>query len=491
MKWFNVYVDNINLCKSKVTYLQHLLRGCTVQCEDVAGTTVPALPAYPTSLPPVPPFPFFRSPHHLTMSASSNNSGGGSTQPLADVLPWGSPISHVAPPPGDSDDTATTSSSKSISRTLLITDSLSTDARFLLHTLALQFLSSKSDTTQESNDSNHTDTALTGSVLWISCGSPPVTEKQIANGLRKAMQHNLGSFGGSDSSSGSGPSNLGSVNVVSISSELANAALKFGDTESFSNESYIKRLHKRVVYWMYRRELVSDDKIIEKSKDIENNTSRGPSLIILDGISILATLAGDALAQMFVSSVSASLKKYTSSHSNSAVSVTNLLAIRCTSPDDGGLYNIADLNEFDDPSSANRTKGQKLRSEYSRLLRPWLGVGSSGGDNNNQIFHIEEQSHSLSLQTQSTPQLLNKSGWYEIVDAIVDVSPLESGYARDVLGRLSFATTWNGKGWWGMKNSMKGASEDRTSQGGHYGSICINYRCDDSGVRVMRLRSGK
>jgi hypothetical protein len=225
--------------------------------------------------------------------------------------------------------------------------------------------------------------------------------------------------------------------------------------------------------------------------------NRGPHLIIIDSATTLATLFGDALTQVFVSSMVASLKKFTNrirttikgSEKSEAttIAITNLLAIRCTSPDDGGLLNIAD---FDDTAENNgghayRRKGEKLRSEYARSLRTWLGMGS-------RMVHLEEQSHLLSLQSLSTPPLLYKSGWYEFADAIVDVSPLESGYARDVLGRLSFTTTWNGMGCWGVSQSHAKRGNPKghvNAQTGHYGSICVNYRCDGSGVRIMRLRS--
>lgn len=428
------------------------------------------------------------------MSFSSNS---GASQLLADVLPWGSPITLKAPGSGHSiaassqDFSASGKDAKySTSRTVLITDSLSTDARFILHTLALQFLSSKSQLPCDA------DVKLDeGSVIWISCGSPPVTDKQIALGLRKAMQHNLGSFG-REGSTASNSSNLGSVNVVSVPSELADAALR--SDERFSHDSYIKRLHRRVVHWLHHRDLLSDDKIDQMAeyRTEQQHINRGPKLIILDGVTTLASFFGDSLTQMFVMSVSATLARYTktsqlNNQSEATTMVTNLLAIRSTSPDDGGLYNISDLNEFEDNG---RTKGQKLRSEYSRLLRPWLGAGSYGAGGEDQTFHLEEQSHYLSVQTQSTPQLLNKSGWYEFADASVDVSPLESGYARDVLGRLTFTTTWNGKGWWGenQAHTKKVTSEENTVQHkGHYGSICVNYRCDDGAVRIMRLRSGK
>lgn len=433
------------------------------------------------------------------MNSSPSNSCGGSTQPLADILPWGSPLSAASSQKGDH--SATNASHHCTSRTVLITDSLSTDARFLLHTLAIQFLSSKSLAQDPSSSSSNYH--LSGSVLWISCGSPPVTEKQIGVSLRKAIQHGLGTSYG-DSGIGSSASNLGSVNVVSIPIELADAALQSDSKLDMSHESYLKRLHRRTVHWLQHRELLSDKKILDMTKPQSNKsgeqqTGQGPNLIIIDGVTTLASLFGDALCQMFVSSVHASLKCFTRkssidrNESKALTAITNLLAIRCTTPDDGGLYNITDLNESEYSGNTNRSKGQKLRSEYSRLLRPWLGVGSTGSVDS-QIFHLEEQSHCLSLQTQSSASLLYKSSWYELADAIVDVSPLESGYARDVLGRLSFATTWGGLGWWGVSHSNmknRGTSFDSNAQGGYYGSNCVNYCIDDGGVKIMRLRSGK
>ena len=435
------------------------------------------------------------------MIASSSSSGG--TQPLSDVLPWGSPVSLIGSaktcqiPSTSFDGNDASSSTKQpamefTSRTLLITDSLSTDARFLLHTLALQFLSSNLGSTLDAG--NHTS----GSVLWISCGSPAATEKQIAVGLRKAMQHSLGATG-SDGNSSSSTSNLGRVNVVSVPLEIADVALSSDEDmdNNFALEQYLKRLHRRVTHWLRCRELLSDDIIVDKTKQQSHiqQPLKGPNLIIIDSITAIASLFGDSLTQMFVSSVAASFKRFTKEMSNgieAEITVTDLLAIRCTSPDDGGLYNIDDLNDFEDTCNTHRTKGQKLRSEYSRLLRPWLGAGSSGicvG----QTFHLEEQSHSLSLQSQSIPPFVYKSVLYENADAVVDASPLESGYARDVLGRLSFTPTWNGVGWWGVQYSttIKSANDQTKTQGVRYGSFSVNYRCDDSGVKVTRLRNGK
>jgi len=189
--------------------------------------------------------------------------------------------------------------------------------------------------------------------------------------------------------------------------------------------------------------------------------------------------------------------------------VVDLLAVRVSSPDDGGLYRVVGDG---DGGGTNAEGGP--RSEYARLLWPWLGYGSGGasgrpdedgGAGTTSIPLLEEQSNYLSLSSDSVPSLLYRSGLLEIVDGIVDVSPLESGYARDVLGRLSFVATWGGKGWWGIADNTVGLARTMggggiIGSGGHatkkkegifgaYSSICVNYRCDDSGVRVMRLRS--
>ena len=188
--------------------------------------------------------------------------------------------------------------------------------------------------------------------------------------------------------------------------------------------------------------------------------------------------------------------------------VVDLLAVRVSSPDDGGLYQVG----------GGDYGGGTNKSEYARLLRPWLGCGSGGAfgrpDDEEEGGKplLEEQCNYLSLSSDSVPSLLYRSGLLEIADGIVDVCPLESGYARDVLGRLSFVATWGGGGWWGIgagNTTVGGLAARRMGGGGGiigssgqhatkkkegivtgaYSSICVNYRCDDSGVRVMRLRS--
>ena len=387
----------------------------------------------------------------------------------------------------------------------------------MLHALALQFLSCRHHAAVLSRsaaahpiavtmneDAAHTSSVLEGAVLWISC--TPVIDRQIITGLRKASQHDLG--GRINGASGFADSR---IRIVSVQLELADATLdgngETGAAASFSHEQYLKGLHRRIVHWLNHRELIQ--MVPARRKIREDCVTLGPNLIIIDSATALATLCGDKLTSMFLLSVRSSMRNHSMSCSSSivdtkvlnstmerkdkfksAISIVNLLAIRVSSPDDGGLYHV-DSNET--------TKVETIRLENSRLLRPWLGFGSglsTNGPNEDgrSISLLEEQCNSLSLTSDSVPSLLYRSGMYEIADGIVDTSPLESGYARDVNGRLSCGATWKGKGWWGIGGSSGGitrsgnATPDEGSTGA-YASICVNYRCDDSGVRVMRLRS--
>lgn len=405
----------------------------------------------------------------------------------------------------------------------------------MLHTLALQFLSSRYLPSNEPTprQGSQTTTAIEGAVLWITLS--PISERQVVMALRKGMQHNLnggggggGNVAGSSSSSvignppssGNSGASGGRIHVVSVPLEVADAALQADDDEEeeqkqseFSHELYLKQLHQRMAYWLNHRELLSPSQFEQlhqtQSNQQQNQSSlMGPNLVIVDNGTMLSTIFGDTLSNAFISSVQASLKSHGRKSQTATaaatigggnapaitVNTTNLLTIRTSSPDDGGLYQVSDED--------NVMKGEKLRSEYSRLLRPWLGMGSE-----TNIVQMEEQCSYLSLSSNSTvPSMVYRCGLYELADGIVDVSPLESGYARDVLGRLSFVTTWGGKGWWGSSSGaavgvnaggIGGSGVGSSNRGGvnkddingTYSSICVNYRCDDSGVKVMRLRS--
>ena len=152
------------------------------------------------------------------------------------------------------------------------------------------------------------------------------------------------------------------------------------------------------------------------------------------------------------------------------------------------------------------SKAEKLRSlEYSRLLRPWLGFGLGASSTNGLdedgggviVPLIEEQSNYLLLSHDSVPSILYRSVLFETADGIVDICPLESGYAWDMLGRLSFGATWSGQGWWGVNGgggdggviSYPGVGMLQRRMRELLEHIYMRELQDDSGVRVMRLRS--
>ncbi|EJK62340.1 hypothetical protein THAOC_17052 [Thalassiosira oceanica] len=404
-----------------------------------------------------------------------SSSVSATTQSLPDILPWGSPVSSSE---GSND------AQSSRTSTLLVTDSVSADGRFILHALALQYLSTR--------HSGHVvrpedQLLLEGSVLWIS--SAPVSEKQLLLCMRKGLQHNLGGSGsrigsssgligraGDDPSDSSGRSTAGRINVISVPLELADAALE-GETVDLALEDYAKKLHARVVRWLKDRSMESSCSNPSESERVTSR-AKGPTLLVIDNATALASLMGDRLAGSFVASVRGSMTRHSavaskqdSPSSATSITVTNLLAIRATSPDDGGLYQIG-----------GALQGDKIRAEHARILRPWLGMGSgisnpTDEDSRVDVLELEEKSN------YQLPSIVHKWGLYEMADGIVDVSPLESGYARDVLGRLSFLTTFYGQGWWGTKTGNEGKATNMNE------TFSINYKCDDSGIRTMRLRS--
>eukprot|EP00569_Conticribra_weissflogii_P000539 CAMPEP_0171353854 /NCGR_PEP_ID=MMETSP0878-20121228/44407_1 /TAXON_ID=67004 /ORGANISM="Thalassiosira weissflogii, Strain CCMP1336" /LENGTH=732 /DNA_ID=CAMNT_0011859811 /DNA_START=23 /DNA_END=2219 /DNA_ORIENTATION=+ len=718
-------------------------------------------------------------------ASSSTTTTASTAQPLSDVLPWGSPLAVDAPAafatrgsassssPSLDDDRPSILRTRRRARTLLVTDGISADGRFVLHSLALQFLSSRAvRRSSPSSDDRRTKSAEEGSVLWI--GGGPLAESQICGGLRKGMAVRLGGTGGGsgggersldreecDDTNGNdgATTTMGKLHVIAVPLELADAALlECSDDDDdddddaakeFSHERYLKGLHRRIVHWLYRRELLSVEAASaataakstrrhptqqqqkNQQQDIyttTNNTATrhiqshpssssymGPNLVIIDNLSVFSSLFGDVLTHAFLTNVRAALKRHakrsvimddvgfdnhkqdgmstatpTNNHTNetiTTITTTNLLAVRCTSPDDGGLYHLdyddddldigsesgrgshapfvkgerldpntpgccvgsgfgaergrgshapsvkgerlrsdhttllrpwwgsgcgggrggngllggipdgvagttsyslesgtdvsmggtiasphltichleeqslnlslfpsANINGVGRPfhapwlsqwhstststsllqkleddldigsergrgSHAPSVKGERLRSEHARLLRPWWGMGSGfgggGGGNalirgipdgvagttsyssesgtnvpmggtiaspHSTICHLEERSHNLSLfpsadiggvggpfhaplssqwhSTSTSTSLLHKIGMYEYSDGIVDVSPLESGYARDILGRISFTSVWGGRGWWGRGDEFGGAGGD-------------------------------
>lgn len=157
--------------------------------------------------------------------------------PLTEALPWPSP------PPSDG-------------RFFLVCDSIETDGRFLLHTLASQVLYSQGC-----------------SVLWVACG--PWTDQLIVAALKKM---------------GCDKATTSRLRVRSVSVDMSTRILE-ENNDNFNVELYVKELHHFISSW------------------IMTNGGGGGNWIVIDDVSSLATLVGERLTYCFVLSLRALAKR--------------------------------------------------------------------------------------------------------------------------------------------------------------------------------------
>jgi hypothetical protein len=277
-------------------------------------------------------------------------------------------------------------------RKVLVCDSVETDGRFLLHTLCTQAL------------------AGNGRVLWLTGG--PVTETQVATGLKKI---------GCDAATGylrNGASP--SLNIKSLAVEIATQTLVADDDQAWNAEAYLKKIYKDIKTWVQQQ----DD-------------SKGPSWVLLDDVSALASLVGERLVYCFVDSLSA-LASRLGEHSFG-------LMIRCSHDVDQEFLKEQALNDN------NTNPG-------------WVGAGGQSRDLQRQEW-IPWERHLV-----------------ELADGIVDVVPLTSGYSREAHGRLIFSEQPGGRGW------SDGNSSSTQATSTPWNKLVINYCIQDNGVRAIRLR---
>jgi hypothetical protein len=278
-------------------------------------------------------------------------------------------------------------------RKVLVCDSVETDGRFLLHTLCTQVL------------------AGNGRVLWLTGG--PVTETQVATGLKKI---------GCDAATGylrNGASP--SLNIKSLAVEIATQTLvPVADQAAWNAEVYLKKIYQYIKTWIQQQ----DD-------------SKGPSWVLLDDVSALASLVGERLVYCFVDSLSA-LASRLGEHSFG-------LMIRCSHDVDQEFLKEQALND-------NNTNSG------------WVGAGGQSRDLQRQEW-IPWERHLV-----------------ELADGIVDVVPLTSGYSREAHGRLIFSERPGGRGW--GDGNTSGVQATSTP----WNKLVINYCIQDNGVRAIRLR---
>lgn len=158
-----------------------------------------------------------------------------STVPLDEALPW----------------------SPGIERKVLVCDSIETDGRFLLHTMAKQILASNNQ------------------VLWVTCS--PITTRQVATSLKK-IGCDMAAVYLRD------PSKSKNLTIRSLTMEISNKSL---EDPQFDAETYLKDVYGQLKQWI--RE--------------QDQTISTPCWIFLDDVSSLASILGDRLVYCFLDSL--------------------------------------------------------------------------------------------------------------------------------------------------------------------------------------------
>jgi hypothetical protein len=314
---------------------------------------------------------------------------GGAAVPLTEALPWTPPFP---------------------SRTLLLNDSIGSDGRFLMHTLASQILSTPSAT-----GSNNKARIKRGRVLWLGCG--PVSEAQIFQSLKKigCEKTELSQALLWSNQSGADEKNdrAAPKTALTIRSLVAEICSQIENPEVF-----LKQIYQYIQNWL----LPSSD---------SGDEDDAPKWIILDDVSSLGNLLGERLVYSFLLALNAK------SHE---ISISYGLMIRCS----------IDSEEKSLPTFV----GSSVATGPD-----WFGSGGLGQRNN--------AANLLDFQVPWERSLI------ELADGVMDVLPLTSGYTRELHGRIIFSQLPGGRGWGSDKDDRKSRQSKQKSSPMQTINYCI------------------
>lgn len=304
-----------------------------------------------------------------------------------------------------------------IARKVLIYDSVETDGRFVCYTFAKQAVSA------------------TCPVLWLL--GTPVTEKQVATGLKKMGCDAGAPYLRDGPLAASSAANISNKNLTirSLASELATATLdlKEEDEEEWSEEAFLKQLYQQVKNWLLENlELTS--------------TSGSPCWIILDDMSTLSTILSERLVYQFIDTLIALVSRM------GKMDQVGIL-IRASSQLDQELLNQSE-------------------EDFAKDQSGWLGAGGLA--------------HRLVKRQVQQDWIPWERSLLESMDGVVDVLPLTSGYSRETHGRLIFSKLPSGRGW--SESSSNAANNSSNAASASWNKLIFNYCIHDNGVKAIRLR---
>ena len=357
--------------------------------------------------------------------------------PLPDVLPW----ADALPP----------------NRTVLINDSVGTDGRFLLHTLASQTLRGGSGGGGGAAASAPSSSSSGGRVLWLGC--TPAAVKQIASALKKIGCDASLTMAAAIGSSGSGSGNISSaksrrLEIVPIMLEAATDIFSSSDDDEEDEtltSGYLKKLYRRIKSWLD-----------------ESSSPQQPNLIIVDDATGLATIFGPRNVEFFLRQVrSLSLRQGCAS-----------MAVLCSTDADQDRYLTAAAREGG--VAVNVAGGGSAKST-------WIGAGSDD-------MAVEQEYQQIVVGGAAGAWEHNL---VELADGIVDVMPLQSGFSLEAHGRLVFTERKGGRGWRDAASAGVGRHLPSTARPAFssaagapaFLTTVVNYCCEDSSIKAFRLRS--
>jgi len=384
--------------------------------------------------------------------------------PLPDVLPW----ADVLPP----------------RRTVLVNDSVGTDGRFLLHTLASQtlrggsgsgggggggvgnsgtggstFRRAPADSNTSASAPSSSSAGARGRVLWLGC--TPATAKQIASALKKigcdASLTAAAAIGGGGSASSSARSRR--LEIVPIMLEAATEILSSDDEGGENNDAlgsdYLKKLYRRIKAWL---------------NESSSSQRQQPNLIIVDDATSLASIFGPRNVEFFLRQVrSLALRRGSPSASAS-------MAILCSTDADQDRY-LTTMAKAGG-AAVNVAGGGSTKST-------WIGAGSD-------VMGVEQEYQRIVGAAGATWE----RNLVELADGIIDVMPLQSGFSLEAHGRLVFTERKGGRGWRDatspsgrrLPSTARPASSSATGAPAFLTTV-VNYCCEESSVKAFRLRS--
>lgn len=301
----------------------------------------------------------------MSSSGIGNGIGGISPNnpPLTEVCPW------------------------SIDRpeTIVVGDSVSSDGRFVLYTLASQLLlptqplhlqgAGKSEGGRRVHDERK--------LLWWNCSS--ITEEQVAIGLKKmgCNDQQLSRYiRRQPHQQQPGPDST-TITIRSIPAMISQSlSEQQGD---FDEEIFVKqKIYQYIRKWL--ESTASDEQVGE----------RKIPWIVIEDVTALSNLVGDRLVYALIHSLrSISSEQYSFG-----------LILRCSMDHDQALAKLSD------------------QPNYNSVYANWIGAGGR--------FRV--------IDDNDVPW---ERSLVELADVIVDVVPLATGYSREAHGRLIFTTRFD------------------------------------------------